>query len=630
MYIQVLDYFLPGEIADAHLDVINTQISSLNAAIITYNGQFDREKAIESLKIVYQLYLFMSYRCPQPVVSASLKYDCHINNQLFSEIQQACSELGCCSVRALYMSDPTARLDDGPGSLPEILENMSPMKTTHLLEILSAGAMFDSNQLNDLYLMVDPDYPVFRAFLNDHSIQFLGGTNSLNFKITSKIDGSVQVLKVENRFYFDKVVEMHLRKNSLQEVMSHIMAERQATCLLNGEVITRNLLITEYMAMGDLNEYSVKYASDDEGRMNSAIYYFQEMISILENIAYRDMCFFPDMKLNNWMVDENGRLRIADGKSFMSADKYIADEYSVEFQSLLDKGCLTSRHMYPVEFRNLPNGHFDIDEMHAFLLGKALYQYLTNCDCYDLEKIVDRADFDFSSPIFMDKKGKDMALLISDLVREEPFKRITLAEASTRLGLISGQEACRRIVQAMMSYAISADDKLMEVFTMSLDNDIDNLEDCHQCELYQTVLQLFLDSMARAKPIIDQVQASIDWHKTVLSDFKKGDRIAKTLLSIPVPDREFIYQPHDSGPCYELYCLLNPHYSEDSSISDVDSANEVTIAPDEELDPIEGEIMCTNFNGVIHPLNGFFLGVNIELPELELDLDRDVIKSPTT
>ena len=139
------------------------------------------------------------------------------------------------------------------------------------------------------------------------------------------------------------------------------------------------------------------------------------------------------MKNANWLVDSSGKPRVADTKSFLySASEGQGDKN--RWRSLC-----SSPFMNPVELATAPQTNLpeSVDKIHVYMLGKNLYQYLTQCQS---EYLYNKNSnfFDFSAPIFSSEQGKQLQKLILQLSAPYADERPSLAEALIQLSNIQG------------------------------------------------------------------------------------------------------------------------------------------------------------------------------------------------
>jgi serine/threonine protein kinase len=330
-----------------------------------------------------------------------------------------------------------------PQSLPDVISGMSPTKATKLVLELSKGASFKPENLAKLYHPKDKGYAEFLLFLGTHRIEFLGGNNSKNFKVIENTSGVEWVLKIENRLGVPREVETYLADNALSGTLTTTYVSRPTVITKSYKKInsktgdevntqkteTRGLVVTEFCRGGDLESHGKKI-KDGKSRLSSAYDIYSQMGEIFEKVRLSGNAF-PDPKNTNWLIDENGVLKIADGKSFLSAPGGVIDNQQRYYH------LIRTRYMKPPEMRE---NTINVDAMHAYMLGKNLYQYVSGCSDEYLAFKHEGTDFDFSSDAFQTASGKDLIVLIRKLVKTNPSDRLSVAAALKELRALEAKE----------------------------------------------------------------------------------------------------------------------------------------------------------------------------------------------
>jgi hypothetical protein len=428
------------ESSSTFLQSINQDIEQLNLLIEDYNNTRGKTQQIKTLQEIYKKHQAIENKYSGKHVTACPDYREELHSKLFNEMQHQFSSAGIVSMKDVLKIDPASlkphsNESESLGAFSEILSNMSPEKVSSLLSLLIQGPLFWSGELSFLYKTSEPGFKEFQKFLNTNTIEFLGGTNSQNFKITPNDGSPHYVLKVDNRMGMPKSAEAHLRTHSLQETFTPVAAERQSCAVnIDGQTVTRAILVTEFCSGGDIQSHGKKHKADSEAqKIAAAVTIYGQMGRILEGIR-KDGCSFPDMKNSNWLIDEHNVVRLADTKSFLFTDAKGNIDY---FKNQKDwYGFLSTSHMNPPEFTSfwIP---FSADKMHSFMLGKNLYQYLSNCNDMYLKEKNDAFVLDFSNTIFHGAQGQMFKALIDDLVKSEPSARISVDAALKRLEKIT-------------------------------------------------------------------------------------------------------------------------------------------------------------------------------------------------
>lgn len=424
------------------LDAINDDVLELNLLINRYNKTHGTPQKITMLQQIYRKKVQIENTYNDTDVTQCADYRNEIQHNLFVELQKQFVSLGVMSMEGVVKQAPVTQNQPvlQAHTLSEILANMSPEKATKMLEVLARA---DASAFEKLYDSNEPGYEEYLIFLKTHAVTFLGGGNSKNFKITPGDGSPPFVLKVDNRMGMSKSAEAHLREHSLKEVFTSVGVERQVTgripvkvkhnnqSNLVDKLATRTLLVTEFCSGGDIQSHSKVHGFDEKARLNAALDIYQQMGTILSGIT-RDGCAFPDMKNSNWLVNDKGLLRLADTKSFV----FIEENGDFDYKKNKKRWCrfITSPHM---DVPELQYEQFSANNMHAMLLGKNLYQYLTGCKSKYLEKQFDSETYDFSASIFDTSEGRELELLIKNLITPEPAGRLAINDAVSDLRRIA-------------------------------------------------------------------------------------------------------------------------------------------------------------------------------------------------
>ncbi len=479
------------------IDEANRGITELNKLI----NQYNQAKLAQKLNILYQIYLKqkeINDALPQNIKSANPEYREKIHHELFKNLQTQFAHLGVVSLQEDYLkariNSQSVKAPD-PSALTEILANMAPEKVDRLLEILSAGKKFNAKELESLYQPHEPGYQVFQLFLSTHSISYLGGENSYNFKITHLDTCSSEVLKVEDRLGVPRTIENYLKAHSLKQVIAPIRAQREGHYLRGGFVhTTKTVLITDFYRESDLGN-AIKDTLSDEEKIKTALKIYCQMATIVEKIE-KDGCAFPDMKNSNWLLD-NGALLIADTKSFLFLDwekKINLHDYRNVWHEFL-----ATPYLIPPEAQYML-GTFSATKMHSYMLGKNIYHFLTNST----------KEIEFNHPIFSSPIGQELCVLIKGLTQGNPEKRISLSEAATQMQAMfraidipSVQAECRATLEEIAQFKQGHNDEEINLL-------IKKRMECINAATHLTELKAIKTQLIEDKK---QVQESIKVHE---------------------------------------------------------------------------------------------------------------------
>ncbi len=426
----------PDSIIDAKLKRFYADVAKglveLNVLIEKYNSEENYRYRRLFLYQIYQTQKALSNRFPQRIIASCPEYQQKIHHKLFKEIKHEFMDL---DISSLQEDTLEAQLTAKPSyfdptSLPELIANMPPEKVDSLLKILFAGASFNRDEFINLYLPQEEGYNEFQIFLQTHTIMSLGGGNSHNFKVTNTRNGQDLVLKIDFRENYPRHADIHLRKRSLEKVCTSIWAERDGSFInRENKLVIRTLLVTDYCQGSDLENHA-KLPRSITDLISLALNVYLQMANLLNNIV-GDGCAFTDMKNSNWLID-NGVLKLADTKSFLFIDESGLLDMSIP-ENYWFYGITGTVDLIPPELNSRMPLPSSADKAHAFMLGKNLYQFLTNAS--DLDDVIGE-NTDFSNPVFLTPSGALLKALIEKLTLINSAQRPSMNEIIKELSEI--------------------------------------------------------------------------------------------------------------------------------------------------------------------------------------------------
>ena len=210
----------------------------------------------------------------------------------------------------------------------------------------------------------------------------------------------------------------------------------------SGEIIEiiRNIQILPYVGP-DIQSFLDTHPKNDQGVyvdypkfkiISDACKIYSEMIDILS--VFQEQGFaHTDIKNSNFLINKEGKLEIADIKGIMAIED--KDKVTMEFKGgpIFSDPTIQSPELKKIQSDGF--GSCNVDKMHAFMLGKNLYQFLTGCSSSDLENIhinIDKTN-PFTGQIFEGAEGRQLQNLIRNLLQENPEHRISLSEVKYAL-----------------------------------------------------------------------------------------------------------------------------------------------------------------------------------------------------
>lgn len=530
---------------------VNNDIDELNKLIDKYND----DHSVDILKAIFHQKRLIENKYSDNYISACPDFLKELEEKLFPALKAEFAKYGINDLYGIVDSSapPVANV------FSKILANMEPRKVNKLMGILSQGAAYRRDELITLYAPgVNAEYD---AFIRDNQISFLGGTNSKNFKITPNDGSPSYVVKIEHRMGMPKLPAVHLKEGSLKETIIPVMAERMGTIVAGIGTLSRTILTIEYSANGDLNAHSIARSTYPKTHAVSALNVYSQMVNIL--IAIEEAgCAFPDMKNSNWLIDKNGRVVLADTKAFIFCDQQGRISY-LDTLDFTGGSFVQSEFFNPPEFySHLAAGHLiSADKMHAFILGKNIYQYLTMCNDFDLSGINNVSSLNFDTPVFKTDEGKQLSGLIARLLRVKPEDRISLAEAKVELENIrlaqqkskevhhSGQDvdslksidlmkqANKELLEKIQQHGFGEKDFKMKDFISMKEYFLDSNDDPTILSDMEKELQHILNQQVVADKVNEIIQDLRREVSSLSGNKARADRIEQAMCAIPVENR---------------------------------------------------------------------------------------------
>ncbi|MDF1684335.1 MAG: hypothetical protein P1U36_06715 [Legionellaceae bacterium] len=457
---------------------VNEGVRELNQLITAYNraGASEQAGKLESIVYLMDTLIYVISKSRNPVLKSKVKDFRKDLKQTFVIIKE--------EWKLLFEEKHQHReVLSPPTTLAEFIDKMSKDEVKLLTDILifNDNASQLKDELRGFYPKGHVNKEAFDVFLATHHIELLHDGNSKNFTVNKLGTTETTVLKVEYLDSNGNAAEIKLRgRAELAEVFTSHFAQKPITYLHHklGLLVEGNLVVTEFCTGSNVEAYGQDFKDDDGVRLKGAADVFTQMSDILMKIEAAG-CAFPDMKATNWLLDSSGKLRVADGKSFVFTN--AAGEIP------LDTSCVISEYMCAPEQLDRHLGRkrdITADNMHAYLLAKNLYHYLVRGDddfLYDGNRLKNNAsEFDFSSPIFKTTVGKQYKVLIESALKTDPNKRLSVSAFQTRIGAIhaSYKQAETPTVDTTAKVSINASqDYKTRILETRQDPDVDPVSD---------------------------------------------------------------------------------------------------------------------------------------------------------
>jgi serine/threonine protein kinase len=549
-------------------------ISLINQLIAQYNEAREKETRITLLKAIYDHQKNISLNYPIEFISECPSYYQAIYVKLFQDLKKQFQALGFPSLdEEKIKSTAQTSTSNAMNFAAEIVANMDPVKLAALLKLLQENNAPSLAALNALYEEETSDEAnAFRRFFLTHSIEFLGGSNSRNFLITSREDRSTCILKLENRFGQSKDAESSLRSSSLQSLLTKIRASR--TCAYTnteGKIIARHIVITDYLPKKSLDKY-YKSIENPETRLVSAIHIYSQMSVILKKLTENRYAFI-DMKNSNWLLDEAGQLVVADTKSFLYTNERGDVDYSTPGNKWHSTTC--SPYITPKEYST--THPFSSEKLMVYVLGKNLYQFLTQCPGAYLNEKDEGALLDFSHPIFFSSLGIKLSELIKLMIQPNPADRPSLDLILNRWCAYL-KEHSRSILRKIKRYSLGEIDITMTHFIREKEAQLVFATTIEQVNAIEQELERTLSAVTQNTDI-ERIRNIISGLRREAGFFTwgmnaKASRIERALIEIPLEERASISTGATPAVKKLREALASPRYLGDARSVGLETAVE--------------------------------------------------------
>ncbi len=607
-------------------------INALNQAIDLYNQEQDQTKKLERLRTLYEDLKRLNNGCSDEIVSLC-NYHEEIHRKLFSDIQNEFKTFDINSMQpdALKHEDVLSPSEIIANMAPEKLEQFAKILGTP--KYWWGSATWAKNELNAIYAAEDEGYSAFKNFLGQYKITALTTANSKVFVLKEKAAGTASfmaflswvlfeansffsdnskvfvlkekaagtalfmaflswvlfeansffsdcidsqstqsqyVIQLENRLGMSQNAEVHLRKYRLLGVFLPHLVDRQTSYIWgeedSGVRCIRNMQVMNFLEINNL-EKDRKTHTDNTGRVAAALDIYTQMAEVL-GVVEANGCVFPDMKNSNWLIDKLGNLRISDTKSFLFTNQVgQLDVSDVEGKNGNYGVCVNTPHMNPPEIlKDKP----DAGQLHAYMLGRNLYQYLTQCSNDNLltddsgridQKPKSLDDLDFSGAVFDGSPGEALKALIQDLMATNPADRLSVADARKQLKAMGNALSnpppvrrtsmlfeCAPLINQIEKFRVTARgvrDVKMDEFLESMNIKMQAAETEKAMHMIKVELETMRGSLENSKAMVQDIEKSMNqWGYDMQA---KGERVGRALAAVPLDERGAILEVSEGG-----------------------------------------------------------------------------------
>ncbi|MDR3502156.1 MAG: hypothetical protein P4L79_06185 [Legionella sp.] len=366
------------------------------------------------------------------------------------------------------IADPQQAAQFNPGSQVLITPPTSPIsfkswivglddrKAVILSDSLhSLGKQFNLNlMLQEMKPLSPLEESQLLFILSNYKVEYRGGTNSKNLLVINALTGEKEILKLEHRMGNPNTHVQSLQSiPDLQEYFVPVHFSKTVVITKgNTGQNKRCLQITDFCPGNDLSTKANMRLSDAE-RLAAAGNIYSQMANALVRME-QNATFYMDMKNSNWLLDENGMLKIADTKSLCPAQLPFPTYGLLLNLSMLSSNgykWLKTNYISPPEVSNWntnPDEYISVGHAEAFMFGKNLYEFLaatppsrsTNEIQLFMEQHTHANAYDFSAPVFQTPVGKRYVSLIQLCIRENPAERFNIFQVQQAIHAIRSLE----------------------------------------------------------------------------------------------------------------------------------------------------------------------------------------------
>jgi serine/threonine protein kinase len=457
---------------DEFIALVNKELNALNFVISKFNEATHPNTKSELLQIIHQEQQRLINLYPPVIIDDCPLFTTEIIIRLSKELQQESTSLRA-KINPNGQVSPSTISDEEEESVWTPQELIANLSSEQLGKIAVAFIRPDPTKSLDSALMTvfnehEPGYKEFQRFLKTYSLEIIGRTNTIILKIVDSTNNQHTVLKMEPDRNSSPDVPLRLAQGPLNTVISPILASKLAVIPRTYGYRHVIVSLTEYYPGGNLLSHSLGIA-EDKDRTAAAVSFFSQMAEALIDMEQAH-CAFPDMKNQNWLIDEQGCLHISDTKSFA----LIGSQGVVSYYDFTSKEGDPSNRWHPFIESPLVRGkpfhtkrdddYYDLDahKMHACSFGLNLYQFLTQCNNTVLERR-GKEPLRFDHPVFKTAQGEKLEPLIKSLINGQA----TLEQALTALKTMMPIEAqgCYNALQELSKTCrISRKDPQMQSF----------------------------------------------------------------------------------------------------------------------------------------------------------------------
>lgn len=268
--------------------------------------------------------------------------------------------------------------------------------------------------------------------VDEFSLEFLGGNNNKNWKITNRESQARYTLRIERpEYYFDYDLRHRVKTNpNLQRYLAHEFDFYPTDEIAHrGSESEYNLSITEFCSQGDVLSYrrSINESRSREEQVKAAIDMTRQIADFAGELQ-RDHLFYMDIKPENFLLRDNGEVFTADLKSIINTQN----------TQIITNLIVTTQENAPPEYPLARS--YESAPFMTYQLGVLLYLLMVGPDAETkrdiLNRLTEHQPLDFNLPVFTVRGGDTIVDLIRAATLPNPLERISLYSFSEALNLV--------------------------------------------------------------------------------------------------------------------------------------------------------------------------------------------------
>lgn len=392
-----------------------------------------------------------------------------------------------------------------------------------------------------------------RILSNGNTINVLFNPNLFVIKDASVVS---QVLRIDKRSGMS-TSPFH-RAKQIPALQSVLVVPEFSRRIMMGEGERAQLAevtLVPYFSKGSLDATRKKKFTNAKKAWDDVFDYYSQMATVFQQMNEHDV-FFPDSKNSNWVIDNQGELRIVDNKSLLTTENGVYKGKGDDLMYTMD--------FIPPEYNDVLSNEFNADKAHAYLLGKNLKKFIEGLQGSKKNEVgmelpsfltptravpSDSPTTEFLNELNADTRREQYEALAEELTQDDPSKRPSVAEALKRI-----QEIQTPSVEMGKFNAIQKE----------LENDVGN--DAGLQDYLKEARKNFINQSAERGNILQEMRQLASFHKAIhkvnrnlnnrffFSDSakEKAQKINDIVNKLSIPERLAIVEQHHKSDYQKL------------------------------------------------------------------------------